>query len=93
MVASGGTYQRFRNSLKAEWQAVDAPCVLCGQPIDWGARAYTPDAFELDHKLPVSTHPHLELDPTNAQPSHHRCNRTKGPGTMPLNLGTVSEAW
>ncbi|QCG77810.1 HNH endonuclease [Gordonia phage Reyja] len=76
-------YQRHVANMRA---ARIQPCYLCHQPIDYDAPANTPDAFEADHKLPLSTHPHLANDPTNLGPTHHRCNR--GRGNKPLENNT-----
>lgn len=52
----------------------------------------TLDSFELDHYQPVSTHPHLVYDPTNARPSHKKCNRARG--ATPISQGEwVSANW
>jgi 5-methylcytosine-specific restriction endonuclease McrA len=76
------------------WSRINAPCGICGMAdIDWTAPANTPDAFEVDHKLPVITYPHLEFEPTNRQPSHHRCNRNKGSGKSRVGIGITSEPW
>jgi 5-methylcytosine-specific restriction endonuclease McrA len=84
--------REFREELKAVWQAQNAPCRECGSPIDWAAEKNTPNAFELDHILPVKHYPHLEFDVNNAAPSHSACNRSKGAraGVQP---GTTSEPW
>lgn len=95
MPRKGGTKAiQFRARMKAQWQPVNAACGLCGQAtIDWDAPANTPDAFELDHKLPVMNYPELEFVESNVQPSHHRCNRGKGSRQGPLPIGVTSEAW
>ena len=95
MARTGGTKAReFRAALKPGWQAVNAACGICGQAdIDWDGPRGEPDSFELDHRLPVLKHPELEFDPSNAQPSHCRCNRSKQAGNGPAPVGTTSEAW
>lgn len=87
-------YQEFRADMKALWQPVNAPCHLCGMAtIDWDGPKNEPDSFELDHIKPRRNFPELTLDPTNAAPSHHRCNRHKGAGVVVAGIGVTSEAW
>ena len=86
-------YQEMRAELKAIWRTANAPCWLCGQPIAWDGSKNEPDSFELDHAQPRKTHPHLALDRTNARPSHHRCNRSRGTSAPRPASGQTSEAW
>ena len=44
--------------------------------IDYSIRS-GPRAFELDHCLPVSSHPELALEPSNFKPAHAVCNRRR----------------
>lgn len=84
----------FRRELRAEWASVNAPCAICGQAtIDWSAPRHDPDALEIDHILAVSTHPHLQFDRANVQPTHSRCNRHKGAGRIVAGVGITSEVW
>lgn len=70
------------------------PCYLCGQPIDYTLHHLDPQAFQLDHIVPLSVAPHLAFDPTNHGATHRTCNRAKSDG--PVN-GTkrvpTSRAW
>ncbi|MGK9222055.1 MULTISPECIES: HNH endonuclease [unclassified Microbacterium] len=86
-------YRDFRAALKNTWQAANAPCYLCSQPIDYDGPAGAPNSFELEHVHPRKTHPELALEPTNARPSHVRCNRNKSTGKANAGIGTTSEAW
>lgn len=80
--------------MKAQWEPRNAPCGICGQAtIDWNGPQNAPDSFELDHKLSVFNYPELEFEPSNAQPSHCRCNRNKQAGNGPAQAGTTSEQW
>jgi len=91
---SSKAYQDFRAERLANWRAINAPCALCGQDdIDWTGPRNAPRSFELDHILPRKTHPHLALDPGNAQPAHSRCNRAKGAGTMSPGIGELDYTW
>lgn len=84
----------FRNTMKSQWEPVNAACGLCGQAdIDWDAPANTPDAFELDHIITVEAAPHLQFEPSNTRPTHHRCNRSRGSGDGPAAPGITSEPW
>ncbi|WP_066041927.1 hypothetical protein [Herbiconiux solani] len=86
--------QQFRDDMKAQWEPINAPCAECGQAtIDWDGPKNQPDSFELDHKLPRVNYPELEFEPSNARPTHHRCNRHKGAGQTVPDLGMTSEEW
>ena len=84
---AGHRWRAISTEFKHRCRALDAPCWICGQPINYDARPQTPDAFEPDHYYPVSTHPHLAEDPANLRPSHSRCNRTRG------NAAPLGEVW
>lgn len=85
----------FRDEMKDLWRAAGRACALCGQHhIDWDAPKGEDDSFELDHILPIKTHPHLEFDRSNVQPSALRCNRAKSTGSAAvLGRGITSEEW
>lgn len=83
----------LRAQLAADYRAANAPCWLCGQAIDYDAPANDPEALDIDHVHPRSTHPHLALDPGNTRPSHCRCNRSKGVGQARPAVGAVTEDW
>ena len=79
-----------------------APCHICGQPIDYSIQPGPeggPESWEPDHLVPVVKareigQPQLELDLTNIQASHKRCNRARGDGTKGENeLGRRSRIW
>lgn len=92
-------YRTMRATLKTEWQARNTPCGICGQAtIQYDAPPNQPDSFELDHtisrhKLKALGRTDLLLDPNNATPSHHRCNRAKQAGNAPPPTGETSEDW
>lgn len=84
----------FRTEMKSLWQPRNAACGICGQAtIDWDGPRFAPESFELDHILALRDHPELEFDPGNAQPSHSKCNRTKGARGPVAALGFTSEEW
>ena len=92
-ILSSRTWQNLRTQLKAEYQAINAPCWMDGQPIDYEGPANAPDSFEPDHIKPRKTHPELALDRANLRPSHARCNRSRQHGDPRPPLGGTSEAW
>lgn len=93
-------YRHLRKRFKEQCAQADAPCWLCGQPIDYTLARLDPytntvndDAFELDHLYPRSTHPHLAEDPANFRPSHAGCNRERGNKNPKPGLGATSRTW
>lgn len=84
-----------QRKFKAECAEINAPCWLCGQPIDYEAKANTgnPDAFNADHRIPTSVDPDLELDPENFAPAHAGCNKSRGNRLPEFALGNLSESW
>lgn len=85
--------KKARKEFRAEHEALDSPCWLCGQPIDYQAAPQTSNAFEPDHFHPRATHPELEDDPANWKPSHCSCNRSRQDGVPAPALGSLSEQW
>lgn len=55
----------------------DAPCWLCGQPIDYDAPLNDPGEHTLDHIKPVDKFPELQDDPANWAHAHRRCNSSR----------------
>lgn len=87
--------QKLRKEFRTQCETANESCWLCGQPIDYTAPKDHPDAFELDHYFPVSTHPQLAEDPAGFRPSHRSCNGARG-NTDPadiLSIGQQSRAW
>jgi len=71
-----------------------AVCVHCGQPIDYSVKpSSTDDSYEADHRIPVDTHPEYALLPENVQPSHKRCNRSRGKKAGVNYLGSPTRNW
>lgn len=85
--------KELRRQHQQQYAAANAKCWLCGQPIDYTRPAHHPDALDIDHVHPRSTHPELSLDPANLRPSHVSCNRSKREGLPAPALGSLSEAW
>lgn len=86
-------FKRASKQFKEEGKAADAPCWICGQPIDYDAEPRTPNAHSLDHLHPYSTHPELHDDPANWRHAHDRCNKQRGnrPPTQPCE--TLPRWW
>lgn len=85
-------WRKTRDTYRAYCQTRQLPCWLCHQPIDYQLPTGHPDAWSADHRLPVKTHPQLELDPENLRPAHWRCNQNRGE-RAPTELGATSRAW
>ena len=90
-------YLKMRREFFEQCKDADAACWWCGQPIDYTiphsdpvTGHVNPDAFELDHAYPRSTHPELAEDPSNFRPAHRSCNNKRSDGKGDLPLGTVS---
>ena len=80
-------FQKARDRFFAEGQQDDAPCWLCGQPIDYTAQpGTTDDSHELDHYVPVSVDPSLQYDPGNFRHAHRVCNILRGASPPKLSL-------
>ncbi|WP_084252693.1 HNH endonuclease [Devriesea agamarum] len=86
-------YRKLRAEFFARCKAEDAPCWMCGQGIDYRLGARDPEAFELDHYYPRSTHPELTLDPGNFRASHKRCNVSRGNRMFVNEVGETSREW
>ena len=90
----GREYQALRTVFRAKCAAEDLPCWMDGQPIAYAEPdGTTDDSFELDHYYPISTHPHLEMDPANFRPSHRLCNRTRGNSAPAPPINNNSRNW
>lgn len=85
-------YKKARAQFKAQGQAENAPCWLCGQPIDYNAPKGNPDAHTLDHLHPVSTAPELHNDPANWRHAHAHCNSKRGNRPV-TKQNTVLPCW
>ena len=86
-------YKVLRADFRKQSMAARAPCWLCGNGINYGARSGTPRAFELDHAIPVSVAPELALEPSNFRASHAVCNRRRQAGDALSLTGEASEDW
>lgn len=96
MVARKSTRQ-FNKDRKAFYDrclAENAPCWLCGMPIDYSlAPGSGDDAITLDHEFPVSLRPDLQFDPAGFRPAHNLCNILRGNKDPEASLGTLTRKW
>ncbi|MGW0939096.1 HNH endonuclease [Streptomyces sp. NPDC002666] len=85
---SGRPIQRIRDHLRKTGVHI---CWLCGGFIQVDLPDTHPMSWTLDHVLPLSTHPHLALEPTNHREAHRRCNSSRGNRTT--TQGKTSRNW
>ena len=90
-------WRRLRKKLYRRDRMADAPCWICGEPIDYRARPGSGRAWEPDHVRPVNLYPELAYDEGNIRPAHCACNRARGQGgRSPRDngmLGTPTRRW
>ena len=75
-----------RKKYQARFKAMQLPCSICGQPIDYSLPYMHPLAFCIDEKIPVSKWKQAGYnsaadaadDWNNLAPAHRRCNAMKG---------------
>lgn len=93
---SGRSTRRFkelRRAFRELSHLEQRACWLCGMAIDYELPSDHNDAFSLDHRFPLSSHPELAEDPGNFEASHGRCNKSRGNRAQPLSLGLRSRNW
>lgn len=81
-----------RARLAAIVSARHAPCGICGDPIDYDLHYPNPLSFSVDHLVPFSARPDLELDPGNCQAAHLVCNQSRGKGLL-VTERVTSRKW
>ena len=87
-------WQRLRLECYRRDRARRAPCHICGQRIDYGAKpSSTPDSYEPDHLRSVDAYPELALLPENVAPAHRRCNRARGKRAGIDEMGNRTRDW
>jgi len=86
-------YKTLRAEFRRKCKARNLPCWLCGKPIDYELPHTHPEAFQLDHAIPVSERPELAEDPASCRPSHAQCNMRRGANDPFIQLGQPSESW
>lgn len=98
MAGDGSTSRRWKTKIRPTFRAqgaeANAPCWLCGQPIDYSITDQNDDeVWEPDHLYPRSTHPQHAEDPACFRHGHRRCNRTRGNKLHVTGLGTLTRDW
>nr|DAW51572.1 MAG TPA: HNH endonuclease bacteriophage, HNH Endonuclease, DNA.52A [Caudoviricetes sp.] len=89
-------YNKARQAWRNQQAQADAPCWLCGQPIDYTADyndTSKPDRLSLDHIATASDNPEHFYDPANWAPAHWSCNRQRSNRKPPAGLGSRSRKW
>lgn len=86
-------YRKQRLAFKAQGQADDEPCWICGMGIDYRLDHTDPQGWQLDHMYPRSTHPEHAEDPANYRHSHSACNNRRGNKMIDADLGRLSRKW
>jgi 5-methylcytosine-specific restriction endonuclease McrA len=66
-----------RDRDRARFRRAQAPCGICGEPIDYTIPWPDLMSFVVDHIKPVDRYPELANDPNNKQAAHSECNRSK----------------
>ncbi|WP_311777830.1 HNH endonuclease [Trueperella abortisuis] len=71
-------YRDLTKALKRKSQRTNAPCWICGQPIDYTADWRSRWSFTADHVIPIAKggNPRGEL-----RPAHRSCNSRRGDTT------------
>ncbi len=95
---SGSRWKAVRKAAFERDRDANAPCWICGRPINYAAPSTDPDGWQPDHVLTVHDFPQYALDITNVKPSHARCNNQRGQADKAerkraSELGEPSEDW
>lgn len=77
LTCSGRAWVNATTPYRLACAQADAPCALCGDPIDYTLKGNQPAAFTVDHKHPLWAGGH-PTNPTNWQPAHRSCNSRRG---------------
>lgn len=76
--ASKGRAGRRWRALRAQVALEEPTCWRCGNPFDHHLPRRHPDAFTVDHVIPLSKAPWLAEVRANLRAAHHRCNAAAG---------------
>ena len=74
---SGRAWQKATAPYRTHWANTNAPCALCGEPIDYTLPASHRLALTVDH-IHARWAGGPPLDPANWQPAHLACNSSRG---------------
>ena len=91
---TGRAFRRSRADFRAEGEAADEPCWICGMTIDYTVPDWTTDdSWSLDHYWPVSLYPELQTDPAGWRHSHTNSNRQRSNHAPHPGIGATSRRW
>ena len=65
---------------------IDAPCALCGQPIDYTLSGRNRYGFTSDHIETIATGGAVLPGFDGLRPAHQKCNAARGDGTRARNI-------
>jgi 5-methylcytosine-specific restriction endonuclease McrA len=86
---TGRPYRRRREQLRSG----QAPCHICGKPIDYTLPGTEPMGFVMDHIVPLA-YDGDALSPANTAAAHRLCNGRKGKKAMnDVVIIPSSRAW
>lgn len=88
----GRRMQQACARVKARDSAVNAPCYLCKQPLDYSLTAPHPDRHSVEHIKTRRDFPELTWDYANMASAHLSCNLEKGARDRGID-GIPSEDW
>ena len=75
----------------------NAPCMWCGNPIDYGKGPYRRGgdilAWAPEHIRPQDRWPELVLEPSNIGPAHFHCNASRQDRAGLAVMGVRSRRW
>lgn len=91
---SGRGWQRATAPVRRAWAQANAPCALCGKPIDYRLRSPHRLALTVDHIVSLWAGG-AALNPANWQPAHQTCNSARGAreGNQRRTQHHVSSTW
>ena len=88
---NGHRERRLKAEHRRRCRAANLPCALCGEPIDYALPHTSPQAFQSDHRSPVSVRADLAYLASNLQPAHASCNKSRG--ASPMESTTAGGHW
>lgn len=86
-------YKALAKTFRTRCASQPRACWLCGEPIDYSLASDHPEAFCIDHAIPISKRPDLAEDQANFRPAHRDCNERRGDSDPFIELGQASEDW
>lgn len=88
------TWRKLRVQCYQRDKMLNAPCHICGQPIDYKAKpSTTAKSYEPDHVISPKLRPDLAEVPENVRAAHMSCNRSKRDKAGIDELGRTSRRW